>query len=170
MTSTPITGVPLPLQPGDEMTRLARFHRDVRWSGTVRSGGMGPESPAMTATGEGRHHTIQNGLWIVGDYQQDQFLTDGTFVLHWQLHWVAGWDPEAREYRAAVADNYGHTEILAGRIDGRLLTFESIGHRPVRIRLRWRIEDKDTMIWRNEVSIDGGSFALVERYVCTTIT
>ena len=36
-----------------------------------------------------RHEIIQDGRWIVGTYQQDQFLADGTFVLTWQLHWVA---------------------------------------------------------------------------------
>jgi hypothetical protein len=170
MTSTSVTRIPLPVQPGDEMVQLARFHRNVRWTGTIQAGGMGPGSPAMTATGEGRHHTIQNGLWIVGDYRQDQFLTEGTFVLHWQLHWVAGWDPQAGEYRASVADNYGHLEILSGRINGDLLTFESIGRPPVRLRLSWHLVDDHTMIWRNEVSVQGGPFNLIERYVCTTTT
>jgi len=150
------------------MERLAKFHRDVSWTGTIRAGGMGPGSPAMTATGTGRHHAIQDGLWIVGDYQQDQFLPDGTFVLHWQLHWVSGWDAQAGEYRACVADNHGHLELLAGQIDGDLLTFQSIGHPPVRLRLFWHLVDDDTMIWRNEASVQGGPFNLVERYVCTT--
>ena len=47
----------------------------------------------MTAEGRGVHTPIQDGLWIVGDYEQDQFLLDGTFVLKWQLHWVVGWGP-----------------------------------------------------------------------------
>ncbi|MFG1913137.1 DUF1579 family protein [Kribbella sp. NPDC048928] len=160
---------PQPIRAGEEMRRLARFHRDVRWTGTVRAGGMGPGSPEMTAIGEGRHHTIQNGLWIVGDYQQDQYLADETFVQHWELHWVAGWDPQAGEYRASAADNYGHLELLAGSIDGRLLTFRSIGNPPVRLQLFWHIVDDNTMTWRNEISVDGGAFQLVERYDCTTI-
>jgi hypothetical protein len=68
---------------------------------------MGPGTPAMTATGWGKHHHIQDGRWIVGTYEQDQYLADGTFVLKWQLHWVAGWDPAHGEYRATIADNYG---------------------------------------------------------------
>jgi hypothetical protein len=163
------TTLPLPLRAGAEMARLARFHRDVRWTGTIQPGGMGPGSPAMTATGEGRHHLIQNGVWIVGEYQQDQYLTDGTFVLHWELHWVAGWDEQAGEYRASVADNYGHLELLSGRIDGKLLTFQSIGRPPVRTRLFWHLIDNHTMTWRNEVSVHDGPFQLVERYTCTTI-
>ena len=60
--------------------------------------------------GRGVHRTIQDGLWIVGDHEQDQFL-DGTFVIRWQLHWVVGWDPAADEYRATHADNYGHAGV-----------------------------------------------------------
>jgi hypothetical protein len=75
------------------MAALARFHTDVTWTGTIQPGGMGPGTPAMTAVGWGKHETIQDGRWIVGTYQQDQYLPDGRFVLTWQLHWVAGWDP-----------------------------------------------------------------------------
>ena len=38
---------------------------------------------------------IQDGRWVVGTYRQDQFLLDGTHVVTWQLHWVAGWIPAA---------------------------------------------------------------------------
>jgi hypothetical protein len=108
-------------------------------------------------------------LWIVGDYWQDQFLADGSFVLRWQLHWVAGWDQQAGEYRATVADNYGHAEILRGWIEGDLLTFQSVGNPPVRIRLFWHLVDDSVMTWRNEVSVHGGPFTLVERYECHTV-
>jgi hypothetical protein len=30
------------------------------------------------------------GWWFVGDFEQDQFLDHGTFVLKW-LQWVVGW-------------------------------------------------------------------------------
>ncbi|MEV0283581.1 DUF1579 family protein [Kribbella sp. NPDC050820] len=160
--------LPRPLQPGPELTALARFHRDVTWTGTIRPGVFGPDSPELTATGQGVHHLIQDGLWIVGDYWQDQFLADGTFVARWQLHWVAGWDPQAQEYRATVVDNNGHAEVLRGRIDGDLLTFESLGRPPVRLRMFWHLTSDTEMIWRNEVSVDGGPFQLVERYVCRT--
>ncbi len=167
--SIEIAAVPRPIEAGAEMRDLARFHRDVTWTGTIAAGGMGPGSPPMTAVGEGRHELIQDGLWIVGNYQQDQFLTDGTFVLRWHLHWVAGWDPSAQEYRATVADNYGHAETLRGRIDGDLLTFQSIGDPPVRLRLLWHLADEHIMTWRNEASVNGGPFNLVERYECHTI-
>jgi len=36
---------------------------------------------------------------------------------------VAGWDPTAKEYRATIADSYGHVDVLRGWTDGDLLTF-----------------------------------------------
>jgi hypothetical protein len=150
------------------MAALRRFHRDTTWIGAISEGGMGPGTPAMTATGSGTHTLIQDGRWVVGDYRQEQYLLDGTPVLSWQLHWVAGWDPALREYRATVADCYGHAEVLRGWIDGDLLTFQTIDdHAPVRIRLFWHLESPERIIWRNEVSVQGQPFELIERYVCT---
>lgn len=159
--------VPKPIEPGPEMDALRRFHRDVWWKGTIEAGGMGPGSPPMSATGSGRHELIQDGRWIVGTYEQDQFLEDGTFVLKWQLHWVAGWDPAARVYRAALADNYGHADVMHGHIDGNRLRFESVGDQPLRIRLTWDVSPDASLKWRNEMSVHGGPWQLVEEYDCT---
>jgi hypothetical protein len=169
MTPPDASSVPRPVEPGAEMDDLARFHRDVTWTGTIEAGGMGPGTPAMTATGRGTHHRIHDGRWIVGDYEQDQHLPDGTFVLRWQLHWVAGWDPVAQEYRATVADVYGHAEVMRGRIDGDELTFESAGDGPVRIRLNWRLTKPGHLSWRNEISVAGSPWALVEEYDCVEV-
>lgn len=162
-----IDRVPKPITPGPEMAALARFHADATWDGIIEEGGMGPGTPEMTATGRGKHEEIQDGRWIVGTYQQDQFLPDGTFVLRWQLHWVAGWDPSNGEYRATIADNYGRTDVLHGWIDGDRLTFESIGDAPVRIRLVWDRSDPATMTWRNEASVGGAPWSLIEEYRLT---
>jgi hypothetical protein len=160
--------VPLPQTPGAEMSALLRFHRDTTWTGTIEAGGMGPGTPAMTARGSGRHEVIQDGRWVVGTYVQDQYLADGEHVLTWQLHWVAGWSPADGEYRATVADVYGHAEVMHGRIEGDRMVFESVGEPPVRIRLTWELTGP-TVLWRNEVSVPGGPWSLVEEYVCTPI-
>jgi Protein of unknown function (DUF1579) len=158
--------VPKPITPGSEMEALARFHTDVTWTGTIQAGGMGPGTPAMTAVGWGTHQSIQDGRWIVGTYQQDQYLPDGSFVLTWQLHWVAGWDPTAGEYRATVADCYAHADIMRGWIDGDRLTFETIGDPPVRLRLIWDLRDPESITWRNEMSVGRAPWTLVEEYHC----
>jgi len=161
--------VPQPVTPGSEMAALLRFHRDTTWTGSIREGGMGPGTPAMTARGSGTHTLIQDGRWVVGEYRQEQYLLDGTHVLTWQLHWVAGWDPAAGEYRATVADCYGHAEVMRGRIDGGRLVFESTGDPPVRIRLTWDATSSGTVVWRNEVSSGDGPWSLVEEYRCTPV-
>lgn len=158
--------IPKPITPGPQMQALSRFHPDITWTGAIRENAMGPGAPAMTATGRGTHHSIQDGRWIVGTYEQDQFLADGTFVLRWQLHWVAGWDPANNEYRATIADNYGHADVMRGWVDGDTLTFETIGEPPVRLRLTWDISDPANMRWRNETSVGGAAWSLVEEYRC----
>jgi hypothetical protein len=156
-----------PRAPGPERAALSRFYPDVTWTGSVEPGGMGPGSPAMTARGRGVHHTMHGGLWIVGDYRQDQFLPDGTLALTWQLHWVTGWDTDAGEYRATLDDNYGHADVMRGRIDGDRLVYESVGEGPVRLRMTWDLTDPAAMTWSNETSVAGSPWSLIERYRMT---
>ena len=158
--------VPPPAVAVREMTDLSRFFKDVTWTGSIEPDGMGPGSPPMTAIGEGAHTMIQDGLWIVGDYRQDQYLTDGSFILTWELHWVAGWDPSSHQYVATYADNYGRAGIMRGRISGDQLVFESAPGEPIRIRLTWDLIAKDRVTWRNEISVNGGPWTLVEQYDC----
>jgi hypothetical protein len=156
--------VPRPITAGVEMTALARFLPDATWSGQIEEGGMGPGTPPMTAQGRGVHHVIQDGLWIVGDYSQEQYALDGSHVLTWQLHWVVGWDPANHEYRATLADNNGHADVMRGQIDGDRLTFHSLGDGPVRLRLIWDASNPDDLIWTNEASVENGPWTLVETY------
>jgi hypothetical protein len=67
---TTLDTVPKPIMPGAEMADLLRFHRDISWSGTIAEGGMGPGTPAMTASGSGTHTLIQDGRWVVGEYRR----------------------------------------------------------------------------------------------------
>jgi hypothetical protein len=156
--------VPKPIEVGAEMRTLAPFFFDTTWTGTIAAGGIGPGTPEMTGRGSGRHHRIQDGRWIVGDYEQDQFTLEGTFILRWELHWVVGWDPAAAEYCATLADNYGHAAVMRGRVEGRRLTFETLGHAPIRSRLVWDLTDPGDPRWRNEVAIGDGEWSLVEEY------
>lgn len=161
--------IPRPITPGPEMAALNRFYPDVTWTGTIEEGGMGPGTPAQTATGRGTHERIQDGRWIVGTYEQDQRLLDGTFLLRWHLHWVVGWDPANGEYRATFADNYGHAGVMRGWIDGDRLVFESIGEPAVRLRLTWDASDPADITWRNEMSVTGAPWSLVEVYHMTPV-
>jgi hypothetical protein len=66
MASRPdLDAVPKPITLG-RRCRPWRFHPDFTWTGTIEDGGMGPGTPAMTATGRGEHHQIQDCRWTVG--------------------------------------------------------------------------------------------------------
>jgi hypothetical protein len=149
--------------------QTARFFPDVMCTGTISEGGMGPGTPAMTARGHGTAEHIQDGRWIVGTYAQDQWLLDGTFVLTWELHLVVGWDPTNDEYRATVADNYGHALVMRGRIEGDRFIIESLDDGPARLRMVWDASNPLDLTWRNETSIGGGTWALIEAYHMTPL-
>jgi hypothetical protein len=146
------------------METLRRFHNDVTWTGTIHEGGMGPGTPAMRGVGRAKVHEIQDGRWIAMDAEQEQFLEDGTFVLKWQLHWVAGWSPEFGEYRASMVDNYGHAMVYRGWIEGDRLVFESLGDAPVRLRFTWEATEDGVLNWRNEMAVGEGEWFLIEQY------
>ena len=160
--------VPKPITVGPEMAALRRFYPDVAWVGTIEPGGMGPGTPAMTAVGHGRHETLQDGRWIAGTYEQQQYLLDGTPVLTWQLHWVAGWDPARGAYRATMNDNYGHADVMTGHIDGHRLVFTTDEGAPVQLRLTW-IADGDVLLWRNEARTADRRWVLTEEYRMTPV-
>ncbi len=163
--TTATTPVPLPIEVGPEMEALGHFFFNANWTGEIRRDGMGPGTPHMTAVGTGRHTRLQGGRWIAGDYEQKQYLDDGTFVLTWELHWVAGWDPATRQYRATFADCYGHADVMSGHIEDKRLVFESASDSAIRIRLTWDISDPWRAHWRNEICFDGVCWNLVEEYV-----
>jgi Protein of unknown function (DUF1579) len=158
-------GLPTSAQPGAEMAALARFYRDSTWTGTIEAGGMGPGTPLMTGTGRASCRLAQDGLWYECDFEQDQHLVDGTYVLTWRLHWVAGWDGRAAEYRASSADNQGpNIGLYRGRIEGDRLIYESLQEGLPRIRLTWILKDATHWAWRNEFTLDGTTWSLIEEY------
>jgi Protein of unknown function (DUF1579) len=160
--------LPASAQAGPEMAALAPFYRDWRWTGTIQAGGMGPGSPEMSGDGRAMCRLIQDGLWFDCDFEQDQRLTDGAFVLRWQLHWITGWDRAAGEYRASSADNNGpNLAIYRGRIDGNRLVYESLQEGLPRIRLTWIVADPTHATWRNEFTLDGQAWNLIEEYEMT---
>ncbi len=150
---------------GPEMAALAPFYRDWTWTGRIEADGMGPGSPEMSGAGRAVCRLIQDGLWYACDFEQEQRLTDGTFVLRWQLHWVTGWDAGAGEYRASSADNNGpNLAIYRGKLDGDRLVYESLQEGLPRIRLTWDRTDPGHCTWRNEFTLDGQTWSLIEEY------
>lgn len=159
-----VEAVPKPIAIGAEMEALRRFYRDSTWEGWIHEHGMGPGTPKMKGIGRATFTPIQEGRWFAGDFEQDQFLEDGTFVLKWQLHWVSGWAPRYGEYRASMVDNYGNSDVYRGYVEGDRLVFESMPDAPVRLRFTWDASDPDVTTWRNEMALEDGSWFLIEQY------
>jgi hypothetical protein len=155
--------VPKPIEVGPEMDTLRRFYPDCTWRGRIHEGGMGPGTPAMRGVGRATFQPIQDGRWFAGDFEQDQFLDDGTFVLTWKLHWVSGWSPSCGESRASMVDDYGNADVYRGWIDRDRLVFESLPGAPVRLRFTWDASRRGVIISSrqlrpprvgNEVTVD----------------
>ena len=171
MTSQSTIQLPKTAVPGPEMAALEPFYKDATWTGRIQAGGMGPGSPEMIGKGRATCRLIQGGLWYACDFEQDQHLLDGTFVLTWQLHWITGWDPQAGEYRASSADNNGPTlAMYRGALDGNRLVYEPIQAELPRIRLTWERASAAQCKWRNEITFDGHSWSLIEEYDMTLAT
>lgn len=164
VVDTGIDLVPKPIEAGPEMEALRRFYPDCTWEGRISEGGMGPGTPAMKGIGKATFEPIQDGRWFAGDFEQDQFLDDGTYVLTWKLHWVSGWAPRYGEYRASMVDDYGNADVYRGYIEGDRLVFESMPDAPVRLRFTWDASRPDVIVWRNDMAQPDGSWFLIEEY------
>jgi hypothetical protein len=155
---------PSPLRPGPQTDALRRFHRNVTWSGTVKANGNVPE---MTAIGNGTFSWAVGGLWIVGEFQQEQFY-NGRKVTEWNAHYIAGWDYSRGSYVAFAADSNGRCVPFTGSIEGDRFTITSdgatIGGAPVRLRMIWDLSNPQRMRWSNEMSIAEGPWQLIEEY------
>jgi hypothetical protein len=150
------------------MEALRPFHFDCQWTGTVKAGGMGPDSPEMEGIGQAIYRPIMDGAWIVGDFEQDQFI-GGARVITWRAHFVVGWDPRAGEYRATYVDNNGSAALMHGGIDGSRFILETLGEVAARVRVTWELVEPGQVKWRNDSSIGGGPWFLVEEYLCTRL-
>lgn len=114
MSNAPRIAWPTPVSPGAQTKALERFHRDVTWTGTVKAT---PTAPEMSATGRGTFRWSRDGLWIVGEFQQDQFY-QAEKVTQWSAHYVAGFDYSRQQYVAFACDSNGRSVPFTGLIEG----------------------------------------------------
>lgn len=158
--------MPPNVEPGPNTKALSRFFWNGTWTGTVEAGGMGPGSPEMESRGRATCTWILDNLWLSCHFEQDQYVK-GRKVLTWQAQWIIGWDMVAKEYRAVGVDNNGVAFIFHGELEGDQLLMESPGEGPVKLRFTWDIHDSKAVTWKNEMSIEGGPWNLIEKYLMT---
>jgi hypothetical protein len=118
----------------------------------------------MEATGGATFTWTDDGLWIRGEFVQDQ-VADGQLLLTWKAHYLTGWDPMAKAYVAFMADNCGHAGFMRGQIESDRLVLESVADGPVAFRITWDLSEPAAPTWVDEMSIGGGPWQLVEGYV-----
>jgi hypothetical protein len=150
------------------MEALRQFLFDCKWTGTVEEGGMGPNSPRMTAKGQGTIRPIMGGLWLVGDFEQEQFV-HGERLIRWQAHYIAGWNGPANEYRIALVEYNGITALMSGRIEGNSFITENSAGSPLRLQMVWERLAEGKIKWTNRSSINDGPWFLIEEYVCSPL-
>jgi hypothetical protein len=121
----------------------------------------------MTAQGRGTFRWSSDGLWVIGEFAQDQFH-QGRKVTNWSAHYVAGYDYSRRAYVAFACDSNGRAVPFTGLVDGDTFTITSdgatIAGAPVRLRMIWEASNPQALRWRNEMSIADGPWALIEEY------
>lgn len=127
---------------------------------------MGPGSPEMIGKGRATCRWIINGLWLSCTFEQDQFINDKK-ILTWEAKWIIGWNPLAHEYRAVAVDSNGVSFIFRGQIIGDRLIMESMGESPMKLRFTFDATDPNVIKWKNEISVNGGSWRLIEEYIVT---
>jgi hypothetical protein len=71
--------------------------------------------------------------------------------------------------KVAAVDNNGSSALLRGYIDGSRFVIEVLGDGPVQNRMQWKLLDGGHVAWRNDCSINGGPWQLVEEYACTPV-
>jgi Protein of unknown function (DUF1579) len=157
------------VEPGAEMGALKRFHYDCEWNGTVQAGGMGPGSPEMKAVGKATFSPIMDGAWLVGDFEQEQFV-DGAVAVKWQAHYVVGWSPQAGQYRVTYVDNNGSASLMDGRVENDQFVIETSGASPVKFQMVWKLLADGTVEWANRCSVNGGPWTLIEEYLCSPLS
>ena len=123
----------------------------------------------MAATGKAVFTPILDGAWLVGDFEQDQFL-DGKVVITWKAHYVVGWEPRTQAYKITYVDNNGSATLMQGKLEGNRFIVETIGDVPIQLRLIWTLVAPGQAEWRNECSVNGSPWFLVEEYLCTAST
>ena len=92
-------------------------------------------------------------------------IVDDKRVLTWEGKWIIGCDALAQEYHAVGVDSNGVSFIFRGQIDRDQLIMESMGESPMRLRFTFDARDSNAIKWKNERSIGGDSWRLIEEYV-----
>jgi hypothetical protein len=159
---------PPALKAGTQMKLLKQFMFECQWTGKVQAGGMGQGSPEMQGIGKASFKPMMGGLWLVGDFEQNQFV-NGQLLIVWKMHFIVGWNEAEQRFKIALVDNNGTAALMSGRIEDKRFIAQNSPNAPVRLELVWELLEDGSVRWTNHCSVQPGSWFLVEEYLCRAV-
>jgi hypothetical protein len=109
-----------PPKPGAEQDALKPFVKSATFTGTR----IGPDNKEMPSKGKSTCKWLPGNMWAMCDI--DETVGAGKTAMHWQGHWVFGYDTAAKGYRGVMTDNWGMMGRMKGTLDGGKMTWESM--------------------------------------------
>lgn len=107
----------------------------------------------MTPKGRGTFRWSPDGLWVIGEFAQDQCY-QGRKVTSWSAHYAVGYDYSRQANVAFACGSNGRAVPFTGRVEGDTFTIPSdgatIGGAPVALRIIWELSNPQLLRWRNE--------------------
>lgn len=157
---------PQPLKPGPEDEAIAPlFGSSGTFVGQVPANALGPGSKATSSHGRVSCNRIADGLWFACDVYDN---IDSPQATPYVGHYVIGYDRQARQYRASVADNQGAgLYTMNGTLNGKQFALETptdinMNGRMMRDRLTFDFSDPNTITWRDEQKMGDQPWKLFE--------
>jgi hypothetical protein len=143
-----------PPKPGPETTALAPFAANLAYSGTTKPGAMGPGSPEVPSKGTHKCKWTLDKLWL--DCDIVDVSGTGKQAMTWKGHIILGWDFEAKAYHALVADSFGGSQLLSGKLgEDKKLVMTTVGDvtmmgQPFKYRITYDLSDPKAIKFTDE--------------------
>ncbi len=152
-------------KPGVEVKAIGALIGNFNMKGTSPAGAMGQGSPEMATKGKLICNPTLEGFWI--GCEIDEEIGTGMQAMKLHIHFLAGWDREAGEYRAVGFDNTGTSTYFSGKLAGTRLTFDPIGNynwqgQPAKERLTFDMTDTKALKFIHDISLKGAAYTTLE--------
>jgi hypothetical protein len=152
--------------PGAEAAKLAKlFGVNGTWSGSMKPGAMGPNSPELPTAGTWKGHAVADGFWYICHMLVK--IGDAKSGMTWKGSMIVGWDANAQTYRAVLADNLGILVIMRGEMtDAKFVLTsteaETVMGQKTKARFTWDFSNPKAIQFTNEHQADGGPWRAFE--------
>ena len=153
-------------KPGPETAALKPFVANLNWTGTVKAGAHGPDSPEMATRGHQRCRFIQGNFWAQCELQDT--VGKGKAAMKWKATELVGYDLGSKGYVSYIVDDLGNAMAMKGTLEGQKLTLEGEGMmngEPVKERITMDATDPKAIHFTDERSVKGGPMTVTQEAV-----